>query len=81
MSTTTFDQIVQITEDYLGPAAHRFVARQITAHLDKQPDEVTHDDIPKLIEWTKVTLAMLTEDKQAVSDYGDKMQHLMAANQ
>lgn len=71
-----YDQIVAITEDYLGPAAHRFVARQVSSHLDKQPAEVVRGDIPTLTEWTKVTLGLLTEDQQLVSEYVAKMTEL-----
>jgi hypothetical protein len=74
-----FDQIVNVTEDYLGPAAHRFVSRQVASHLDKAPEEVTADDIPKLAEWTKVTLALLTEDRYVLSEYADRMAELMEA--
>ena len=79
MTTTTFEQIVALTEDYLGPAARRFVSRQITFHLDKQPEDVVASDIPKLVEWTKVTLSLLTEDKQMVVEYTAKMNQIMKA--
>lgn len=79
MSTPVFEQIVELTEEYLGPAARRFVSRQIMFHLDKQPQDVAIQDIPKLIEWTKVTLSMLTEDKRMVAEYSDKMTALMKA--
>jgi len=79
MTNTVFEQIVGLTEDYLGPAARRFVSRQIAFHLDKHPEEVTTDDIPKLTEWTRVTLSMLTEDKRMVAEYATKMTNLMKA--
>lgn len=78
--TSVYDQIVAITEDYLGPAAHRFVARQVSSHLAKQPDEVVRDDIPTLTEWTKVTLGLLTEDQGMVSEYVAKMTELAQAH-
>jgi hypothetical protein len=68
-----FEQLVLITEDYLGPAARRFISRQISFHLDKQPEEVTIEDIPSLTEWTTVTLALLTKDKNIVAEYSQKM--------
>lgn len=71
-----YDQIVAITEDYLGPAAHRFVARQVSSHLDKLPDEVSREDIPTLVEWTKVTMGLLTEDQEVVNEYVAKMTKL-----
>ena len=68
-----YEQIVLITEDYLGPAARRFISRQISFHLDKQPEEVTIEDIPSLAEWTTVTLSLLTKDQNIVSEFSQKM--------
>jgi hypothetical protein len=74
-------QVTAITEEYLGPAAERFVARQITFHLNKTPQELEVEDIPKLIEWTKVTLGLLTEDRKMIEDFGNKMARLTPSNE
>lgn len=66
MTATVYDQVVDITEDYLGPAADRFIKRQISFHLKKKPNELTVKDIPKLAEWIKVSLGLLTQDKAMV---------------
>ena len=76
MTNELFEKVVAITEDYLGPAAPRFVTRQISFHLGKTPEELEHSDIPKLAEWTKATLAMLTDDKGIVKDYSSKILEL-----
>lgn len=73
MKTELFDQIVGITEEYLGPAAPRFIARQVSFHLGKNPEELTYADIPQLAEWTQVTLALLTEDKAMVREFASKI--------
>lgn len=77
MTIKAFDQIVLVTEDYLGPAAKRFVTRQVSSHLGKVPSEVSLEDIPKLLEWSTITLALLTEDKHVVDDYAEKMTKLI----
>lgn len=74
---TTFEEIVDVTEEYLGPAARRFVSRQITFHLSKEPEAVTPDDIPELVEWMRVTMSMLTQDKTLVVEYSAKIQAIM----
>ncbi len=76
MTNELFEKVVAITEDYLGPAAPRFVTRQISFHLGKTPEELVDSDIPKLAEWTKATLAMLTDDKTIVKDYTVKILEL-----
>ncbi len=72
-----YEQVIVIMEEYLGPAAERFIARQITFHLHKSPDELTPDDLPKLIEWTKVTLGLLTEDRDIIDEYATRMSKLV----
>ncbi len=71
-----YRQVVLITEEYLGPAAPRFVARQINFHLGKSPQELVTDDLPKLVEWSKLTLGLLTEDRQVVAQFADKLARL-----
>lgn len=66
--TALFDQVVDITEEYLGPASNRFVERQVTFHLNKKPNQLTKKDLDKLAEWIKVSMALLTEDKKIVDD-------------
>jgi hypothetical protein len=72
-----YEQVVLIMEEYLGPAAERFIARQVTFHLHKAPDELSSEDLPKLIEWTKVTLGLLTEDRDLIDEYEQRMSHLV----
>jgi hypothetical protein len=72
-----YNRVTGITEEYLGPAAERFVARQITFHLGKAPEELNQADLPKLIQWTKVTFSLLTEDRNAIEEYIHKMEQLV----
>lgn len=69
----TLTRVIDITTEYLGPAADRFVKRQITFHLEKKPEEVTANDLPKLTEWIKVSLGLLTEDKSMVDACEQKL--------
>lgn len=64
-----YDQVVIITMDYLGPAAERFISRQIRTHLHKAPDELTHEDLLKLVDWIKIAIALLTEDGKIVDEF------------
>jgi hypothetical protein len=77
MTEDLYQQLVAITEDYLGPAAPRFVDRQIDVHLGKKAQEIIPEDLPRLIEWTKVTLSLLTRDQKVIEEYGRRMSQLM----
>lgn len=69
MPHTVYDQVLEVTTDYLGPAAERFITRQIKVHLGKKPDELTKADVAKLVDWLKVAIALLTEDNKMVDDF------------
>ncbi len=74
--TGLYENIVNITQDYLGPAAQRFIDRQIAFHLHKKPEEITKNDLPNLVEWVEVSLASLTEDTTSVKNCSDRISDL-----
>jgi hypothetical protein len=71
-----FRQIVRISYVYLGPAADRFVTRQIVNHLQKQPDKLQSGDLPELIDWIRLAMGFLTEDQAIVNAYIARLQAL-----
>jgi hypothetical protein len=71
-----YDNIVAVIEYYLGPAAQRFVDRQIQSHLQKSPEEVTAEDLDRLSDWIKVSMSLLTDDRQTVEECIKKLLQL-----
>jgi hypothetical protein len=69
-----FDQVVAVTYDYLGPAADRFVAREVEAHLNKNPEDLTKADIVVLIDWCKLAIALMTDNEKDVDEYSRRLQ-------
>jgi hypothetical protein len=63
-----YNQILEITKDYLGPAAGRFVNRQINSYLNKSPDELLKSDIPMLAIRIRSGLVVLTKDEKTVKE-------------
>ena len=63
-----YDKILEITTDYLGPAAERFVSRQINSHFNKNPEELQTGDIPMLAIRIRSGLLVLTNDKEIVDE-------------
>jgi hypothetical protein len=74
-----YDKVTSITEDYLGPAANRFVSRIITNHLNKTPQQLAATDLPTLVKWARVTLGLLTEDRSLIEEYVDRICALIEA--
>lgn len=71
-----YKQIVDITEDYLGPAAKRFIDRQIMAHVGKDPLDLTGKDLTKLTGWIEAAVSLLTDDIEMVDEYTTRLNGL-----
>lgn len=71
-----YDKVVRITNVYLGPAADRFIARQVQNHLHKPPEELSQADLLKLIDWIRVTVSLLTDDTEIIEEYAAQLQRL-----
>lgn len=75
------DQVLEISQDYLGPAAERFIDRQVAAHLHKKPDNVTSDDLLKLVDWLKLSFALLTDDRELVNEYARRLRQIARSSE
>jgi hypothetical protein len=73
---TLYDSVVRVTHVYLGPAADRFIARQVQNHLHKQPADLSPQDLDKLIDWIKVTVSLITEDSEIIEEYINQLMNL-----
>lgn len=66
-TATIYSQLVVVSEKYLGPAAERFIRRQVDFHLDKQPEDITAHDVVKLADSVKIALGVLTQDEDMIN--------------
>jgi hypothetical protein len=76
-NTLVYDQVVRVTHVYLGPAADRFIARQVENHLHKSPEELSQSDLLSLIDWIRVVVSLLTEDGEIIEEYVGELQKLV----
>jgi hypothetical protein len=76
-----YDCVVDITHDYLGPAADRFIDRQVRNHLHKEPEEITKKDLSRLVDWIQIAVSLLTDDAQVVEEYIKQLQQLSKSSQ
>ena len=67
--TKLYDDVVAITDTYLGPAADRFVTRQIRNHLQKDPSKLNRDDLEQLIDWIQLAMRLVSSDTAAIDSY------------
>lgn len=71
-----YEQTVDVMTDYLGPAARRFIDRQIQNHLNKEPDQLKITDLPVLIDWVRVSVAFLTQDTKLIDELTTRLREL-----
>ena len=72
-----YDRVVRITHVYLGPAADRFIARQVQNHLHKEPHDLSKADLRKLIDWIRVAVSTLTEDSELIEEFTLELERLI----
>ena len=68
-ASTLYNDAVKVGENYLGPAGERFIRRQISSHLDTEPEALKARDLPKLADWSGLAFALLTDDTDTVHDF------------
>lgn len=72
-----YEQVVTITYEYLGPAADRFITRQIRNHLDKEPERLQKNDLQALADWIRLAMSLLSNDDRLVERYMAELQTLI----
>ncbi len=60
-----YDEVVNMARSYMGPAAKKFVDRQIRAHLEIDGSELTYSDLEELAEWCYTSSKLLMNDYRA----------------
>lgn len=60
-----YEEVVDLARNYMGPAAKKFVDRQIKAHLEIEGAELTYADIDELAEWCYTSSKLLMNDYKA----------------
>ena len=68
-SPSLYELVIQKSREYIGPAAERFIQRQITTHLGITPQTLTRNDLIELIDWVKPTFSLLTQDQERIEAY------------
>jgi hypothetical protein len=68
-----YRNLVIITSQYLGPAAERFIDRQVRNHLNKEPRDITKKDVEFLVDWLRSSVSLLTENEDLVEEYIDQV--------
>ncbi|HSX32321.1 MAG TPA: hypothetical protein VLF43_03600 [Candidatus Saccharimonadales bacterium] len=68
-----YEQAVEVCTDFLGPAGERFMRRQISTHLAIEPEALQHKDIEELVNWARLTFALLTDNAAQVDAFATQL--------
>lgn len=66
-------QAVEVGTDFLGPAGERFMRRQISTHLNIEPEQLRRTDVEELVAWVRLTFALLTDNAAQVDAFTDRL--------
>ena len=70
---------MHISEDYLGPAAPRFLSRLTTNHLGKPAAKLSRDDLPTLMIWIRLAATLITDNEALVNQYIQRLEKLSSS--
>ncbi len=71
-----YEKVVSVTHVYLGPAADRFISRQIQNHLHKDPIDLSPKDLVKLLDWIRLSVSLLTDDSELIEEYLNQLRKI-----
>jgi hypothetical protein len=75
-----YELVLDISEDYFGPASARFVNRIALSHLGKSADKLTEKDLPELITWAQLAANVMSDNTQAIDEYVERLRSLPGAS-
>ena len=64
-----YQRALQIAGTYLGPASERFLGRQITENLHKDPEALSRTDIPELAKWVYSSIGPSVADPKIADEF------------
>ena len=73
ITSPLYEQAVEIGTDFLGPAGERFMRRQISTHLNTEPENLRREDIEELVNWVRLTFALLTDDAAHIEAFANRL--------
>ena len=74
-----YDEVVDLARIYLGPAAKRFVDRQIKGHLEIDSVQLKLSDLDELATWCYTSSKILMNDGKA-REFSDRVKALNSNN-
>ena len=71
-----YDDVVALSKNYLGPAAAKFVDRQINTHLKIELSQLRAENMEELAKWCFISGKLLMDNKAEAKEYSEKVKAL-----
>lgn len=73
-----YDDAVELAKSYMGPAAKKFIDRQINGHLDVDASGLNASHVEELAKWC-FTSGKLLMDESKAQEFSEKIKALKQA--
>ncbi len=60
-----YDEVVEVAKVYMGPAAKKFIDRQIKGHLDINEAELDTEFLDELAKWCYTSSKLMMKEQKA----------------
>lgn len=60
-----YEDVVNLAKGYMGPAAKKFIDRQISGHLDVEASQLAGSHLDELAKWCYTSGKLLMDDAKA----------------
>jgi hypothetical protein len=80
-NATLYRKAVQVTEEYLGPAGERFIRRQISTHLNIEPESLDKKNLSQLIDWSSIAFALVTSNPKDIDSFAEDLKSLAVVSE
>jgi hypothetical protein len=71
--STVSEQVLQVSLNYLGPAARKFLERQTTSHMEGlRFDDISSEHLPQLSWWIHASSKLVIDSARA-KEFSDRV--------
>ena len=70
-----YDDVLNVARPYLGPAAEKFVSRQIDHHLATDAQNLARQHLDELAKWCLISGKLIMNESQAI-EFSQKVKAL-----
>lgn len=79
VASSLYQKVTRTSEDFFGPSGPHFIGKVVQNHLHKDPKRLTKHDMPELIVWLRLAVAMVIKDRRVIAKFISRLDRLSAS--